>query len=158
MATAIAVGAVGVYALVVLGLSRLDIWPFQLGGIVFGALLFGVGLAIIGYCPGTGMAGAGEGSRDAFIGVLGMLAGAAIYVLGYNAFEPLILAWSDAGRVTIPDLLGINASIVVAVLCALIALVLTLIERYEHRKSSSFTAGTNKWFKRPRKLQGALTR
>src|SRR5215210_6760396 len=76
MITAIVTGAVGVYFLVERGAATLDIWPFQPAAMLLGAILFGVGIAIIGYCPGTGMAGAGEGSRDAMIGVVGMIAGA----------------------------------------------------------------------------------
>src|SRR5688500_12055678 len=50
MATAIVTGAAGVYALVAAGAADLDIWPFQVGGVVLGAVLFGIGLALIGYC------------------------------------------------------------------------------------------------------------
>src|SRR2546421_11332005 len=69
MSTAIVTGAIGVYFLVARDMASLDIWPFQPAAAIFGAMLFGIGLAVIGYCPGTGIAGAGEGSRDAMIGV-----------------------------------------------------------------------------------------
>ena len=65
MATAVAVGAVGVYALVALGAAHLDVWPFQIGGALAGGVLFGVGIAVFGYCPGTGLAGSGEPSSTA---------------------------------------------------------------------------------------------
>src|SRR5688500_642485 len=51
MLTAIVVGAVGVYALVALNATVLDIWPFQVGGVLLGAGLFGLGLGVLGYCP-----------------------------------------------------------------------------------------------------------
>ena len=89
MITAILIGAMGVYFLIERGAASLDIWPFQPAAMLMGAVLFGVGLTILGYCPGTGIAGAGEGSRDAMVGVLGMIAGAGVLVTGYNIFEPV---------------------------------------------------------------------
>jgi uncharacterized protein len=68
MLTAILTGAIGVYAMLDAGAVELDIWPFQPAAMLTGALLFGIGIAVLGYCPGTGMAGAGEGSRDAMVG------------------------------------------------------------------------------------------
>src|SRR5687768_7659534 len=65
MLTAIVTGAIGVYAMVEAGTARLDIWPFQPAAMLIGAAFFGVGIATLGYCPGTGLAGAAEGSRDA---------------------------------------------------------------------------------------------
>ena len=44
-----------------------DIWPFQAAAMILGAIFFGIGIAVLGYCPGTGMAGAGEGSQDASV-------------------------------------------------------------------------------------------
>ena len=65
MGTAVIVGAVGVYALVAADLASLDIRPLLLGGVLAGAVCFGIGIATLGYCPGTSVAGCGEGRRDA---------------------------------------------------------------------------------------------
>jgi len=101
MGTAIAVGALGVHALVRAGKAKLDIKPLQLGGIVGGGTLFGAVLAVLGYCPGTTLAAIGEGRRDAMVGALGMLAGAALFVRAYPTIEPLIKA-GDHGKTTLP--------------------------------------------------------
>ena len=69
MLTAVAVGAVGVWAMVSLGMASLTIKPAAFGGVIVGAVLFGVGMAIFGYCPGTSVAACGEGRRDAMVGV-----------------------------------------------------------------------------------------
>lgn len=59
-------------------------------GFLFGAILQSArlnrfdtisGMAILGYCPGTVVISAGEGSLDAVIGILGGLAGGLIYTL-----------------------------------------------------------------------------
>jgi hypothetical protein len=52
-----------------------DAKTLRLGALVG---LVGAGMALIGYCPGTGIAAFGDGSRHAWAGVLGMLAGAAL--------------------------------------------------------------------------------
>jgi hypothetical protein len=105
--------------------------------VLLGAVLFGVGLAVIGYCPGTGMAGSGEGARDAMVGVLGMIAGAGIYVAADNWLEPIALALGDLGKVTVPELLGVPPWAVIVGLAALVAIGLGLVERYEQRGASS---------------------
>jgi uncharacterized membrane protein YedE/YeeE len=134
MIVAMLTGAIGVYALRGLDLTYLDIWPFQPAAMLIGAALFGLGIALIGYCPGTGIAAAGEGSRDAFVGVLGMIAGAAVFVAGYHVLEPAGLALGDWGKRTIPAALGVSPWLVIALLAVLVPLVLRLITRYAERK------------------------
>lgn len=101
MGTAIVVGAVGVHALVESGHAKLDVKPLKIGGIVGGAGLFGAGIALLGYCPGTSLAAVGEGRRDGLAGVLGMLTGAALFVRAYPRIKPLMEA-GDYGKSTLP--------------------------------------------------------
>jgi len=106
MGTAVVVGSVGVYALVAFGHANLHIKPFLLGGVLLGGLCFGVGMAVFGYCPGTGVAACGEGKPDAMVGVLGMLAGALAFVAAYPAIQSVIKGLGDMGKVTVPDATG----------------------------------------------------
>src|SRR5688500_13067174 len=53
MATAVIVGAIGVYALLAAGAVSLHIKPMLVGGVLVGAVCFGFGIVILGYCPGT---------------------------------------------------------------------------------------------------------
>jgi uncharacterized membrane protein YedE/YeeE len=103
MATGVATGALGLHTLVQLGLARTHIKPLKVGGIVGGAVLFGAGLALLGYCPGTGVAAVGEGRKDALAGVLGMLAGAAAFVALSPRLAPVIEAGGDFGKLTVPE-------------------------------------------------------
>lgn len=105
MGTAIAVWAAGLWALSEAGLAKTEVKPLKLGGVVGGGALFGAGLAVLGYCPGTSLAAAGEGNRDAAIGVLGMLAGAATFVALYPALARVIEA-GDLGNITLPGVTG----------------------------------------------------
>jgi uncharacterized membrane protein YedE/YeeE len=129
MITAMLTGAIGIYALRAADVTFLDIWPFQPAAMFLGALLFGIGIAVIGYCPGTGMAGAGEGSRDAMVGVLGMITGAGVFVAAYHVLEPLALSLGDWGKVTVPGLLDVSPWIVIAVLAVVVPLLLRWISR-----------------------------
>jgi uncharacterized protein len=101
MAAANVVGAAGVYALVHRGRAALDIKPLRPVAIVSGGVMFGTGLALLGYCPGTSLVAVGAGRRDAIAGVLGMLAGAALFVRAFPRIKPALEA-GDRGKVTIP--------------------------------------------------------
>ncbi|OIO04238.1 MAG: YeeE/YedE family protein [Desulfovibrionaceae bacterium CG1_02_65_16] len=120
MLTTILVGMVGVHLLVDLDLARLSLKPLVLGGNALGGLIFGAGWALLGYCPGTAGAALGEGRVDALAGMAGMLVGAAAYAEAYPSLLGTVLTWGDYGKVTLPDLLGLEAGpgrwIVIAVL------------------------------------------
>lgn len=102
MGTAVGVGAVGLHMFDCKGLAKTDVKPMKVGGVVAGSLLFGAGLATLGYCPGTSVAAIGEGQRDALAGVAGMLAGAAAFVALYPKLAGAIDAGGDYGKLTLP--------------------------------------------------------
>lgn len=106
MGTAVVVGSVGVWALVASGHAHLQVKPFLLGGVLLGGVCFGVGMAVYGYCPGTGVAACGEGKPDAMVGVLGMLAGALAFVVAFPALQPVIKGLGDMGKLTLPEATG----------------------------------------------------
>lgn len=110
MMTALVVAMTGLYILRGLGLVVFPSVPatYIVGNLV-GGLLFGVGMALSGYCPGTCAAGAGEGKVDYIVpGLLGFLVGAVIYGLTYQQVFPSISAIANYGNVVIPDLWNIN--------------------------------------------------
>ena len=115
MLTAIFVGSVGIYLLKDLGLVKLSIKSTVLGATIIGGLIFGLGWGLLGYCPGTSMGAIGEGRWDGLWGLLGMLAGAAVYAESYPLMKRTVLTWGDLGKITLPGILGINHWIVVPV-------------------------------------------
>lgn len=139
MLTAIAVGSVGVYGLVQGDLASLSVKPLVYGGIMVGAVLFGVGMAIFGLCPGTSVAACGEGNRHAMVGVLGMFMGAALFVAAYPQVEPLIQGLGDAGKLTIPEWLQISPWLTLAGLLLVITVVLMSVEYLERRPPNETT-------------------
>ncbi|GAB4354239.1 MAG: hypothetical protein Kow00114_03870 [Kiloniellaceae bacterium] len=56
-------------------------------GVFLGGLLLGLGFAAAGYCPGTGLAAAATGRKDALAFVLGGLLGAAAYMASFAWVE-----------------------------------------------------------------------
>jgi uncharacterized protein len=81
IATAIGIGAVLFAVEIGLGMASYHIKPVILGGITFGGLIFGAGMAILGYCPGTMAISLGEGSVDALVGIIGGLFGGFLYTV-----------------------------------------------------------------------------
>ena len=62
-------------------------------GNLVGGLIFGVGMALSGYCPAPAPPARGEGKLDYLIpGLLGFLAGAVIFGLTYQQVFPVISA------------------------------------------------------------------
>jgi uncharacterized protein len=129
MLSTILVGMVGVYLLVDLGLAKLSLKPLILGGNVLGGLIFGLGWALLGYCPGTAGAALGEGRVDALAGMAGMLLGAAVFAEAYPALKASVLTWGDYGKLTLPGLLGLWHWPVIAVFVLGGVLLLRFIER-----------------------------
>ncbi len=100
MGTAVAVGALGHRLLRLRGLTTADPKPLNPVGLVGGAALFGAGMALSGYCPGTAAAAAGSGRRDGVWAMAGMLAAAAAFVATYPRLKTLLEAGS-LGRVNL---------------------------------------------------------
>lgn len=129
--TAIMVGMVGIYLFKDLGVIALSPKSTSLGAQIIGGLLFGIGWAIVGYCPGTSVGAVGEGRWHAIWAIIGMLIGAAIFAEVYPALKPNIISWGSYGKVTIPEVLGINHWIIIVIF---IALVLVLFKWFEKKK------------------------
>ncbi len=76
-------------------------------GVFVGGLMLGVGWALAGYCPGTGLSAAASGRRDALFFVGGGLLGAAAYMVTYPAVKATGLLNAIAGgKVTIGTVPG----------------------------------------------------
>ena len=116
MLSTILVAMVGTYLLKDLGLAKLSIKPTILGGVILGGLIFGIGWGLLGYCPGTSAGALGEGRFDAIWGILGMLAGAALYAEAYPSMKKTVLTWGDLGKITLPQILGVNHWIIIAII------------------------------------------
>jgi uncharacterized protein len=100
MGTAVAVGALGHRWLHRRGLTTDEPKPLNPVGLVGGAVLFGAGMALSGYCPGTAAAATGSGRREGLWAMAGMMAAATVFVGTYPRLKKALEAGS-LGRVTV---------------------------------------------------------
>ncbi len=129
MLSAIAVGAIGIYLLNDMGFVKLSIKGTSIGAQVIGGTLFGIGWAVLGYCPGTAGGALGEGRIDALWGILGMLAGGGLYAYAYPFFKANVIGIGNYGKITLPQVLGINHWIVIVLFVAFIVFAFRFFEK-----------------------------
>lgn len=137
MFTAILVAMAGIYLLADLNVVQITGRAMVTGGVIIGGALFGIGWAMLGYCPGTSWGALGEGRLDALVGILGLFTGAVIYSKIYPALESTILTWGNYGNITIPDALGLNHWLVIGVFVVIGLLVFRWFEKDSITTTSS---------------------
>jgi hypothetical protein len=113
MLSAILVGMVGVHLLGDLGFIKLSHKPMNVGAVVVGGILFGLGWAVMGFCPGTAVGALGEGRIHALFAILGMLIGAAIYAESYPWLKTTVLSWKDFGKIGLAETIGVSPWVII---------------------------------------------
>ena len=127
--SAVVVGMLGVFTMRSLGWVELNPKSGSFGKNVIGGLIFGIGFAVLGYCPGTVAGAVGNGYLDATVGGLaGILLGAGVFAALYPRLSRGILSKGDFGDLTLPRLLKVNAWVVVIPVAGLIVGVLYWLE------------------------------
>lgn len=134
MLTAIIVGGIGVFLLVQMGYAKFHIKQSDLLAISLGAGLFGIGMVLYGYCPGTAVAAIGAGSVHALVGAFGMILGGVLYALSFDWVAQSILPVWAMGKVQLPQLLGVGAPVIFIAL-VLLLFVIAILERRTAKSS-----------------------
>ncbi len=134
MLTAVVVGGIGVAVLHAGGLANTHIKASPMLAIVLGASIFGVGMVIYGYCPGTGLAAIGTGSLHALAGVFGMMGGGILYALTYPWVARKILPVADVGTITLDKLLGIPVWAALVILAVVAFGVFAMVTKFERSR------------------------
>lgn len=129
MLAAIFVGMLGINLLAEFGAVALSHKPMNLGGVLLGGALFGIGWALMGYCPGTSVGALGEGRWHALFAILGMLLGAALYAEAYPWLQTTLLAWKDFGKIGWPQTLGISTWLLIPLFGVAVLLLCSWFER-----------------------------
>ena len=132
----IVVGGIGVLALNSAGLANYHIKAANLLGVVLGGGVFGVGMVVLGYCPGTAIAAAAGGSVHALAGLAGALLGGVLYAFSFPWISAKILPIGALGKVRLPDVTGVPAWVWFAGLAIGAVVIFRLIERHERSSSS----------------------
>ena len=96
-------------------------------------LLFGVGFALMGYCPGTAAVALGQGSWDALFGMAGLIAGSWIFAELSGWTKRTVESWGDFGNVLLPDLLRVPRGVFVVCFAAALTALLMLLQQFTTR-------------------------
>jgi hypothetical protein len=129
--SALMTAAVGIHALRELGVATdVPIPPTYVLGNIIGGVVFGIGMALSGFCPGTVAAGAGEGRLDNIVpGGAGLFAGALVYGVAYDRVMPWLSRQGRVGAITLADWLHVEPWLVVVLFVELGLLVLYAVRR-----------------------------
>jgi hypothetical protein len=130
MLSAVVTGMIGIHLMQSLGWIQLKPKSGSWGKNAIGGLIFGLGFAVLGYCPGTIAGAVGNGYLDALAGgLVGIIVGSGLFASIYPMLKDGILKKGDFGNLTLPRLLKVNDWVVVLPLFALLILLLYLMER-----------------------------
>lgn len=133
MLTAIIVGTVGVFALHALGLVKLHVKPTRYAANIIGGLIFGVGFALLGYCPGTGAAALGQGNLDAIAGVAGLMVGSYLFAEASAWLDKTLMKVGDRGKLMLPEMVGLRLPVFLFIFVPLLISGLVAIDQFARR-------------------------
>ncbi len=128
MLSAILVGSIGIFTMYGLGLVKLHIKATRYAANIVGGLLFGVGFALLGYCPGTGAAAIGQGNWDAIVGVIGLLLGSLVFAEMSATLDKTLMKTGDRGKLMLHDIVGLQLTPFLVVFIAMLAACLVTLE------------------------------
>ncbi len=130
MLSAVLTGMLGLHVMQRFGLIKLKPKAGSWGKNAIGGLIFGLGFALLGYCPGTIAGAMGNGYLDAiFAGLIGIIAGSGLFAVAYPLLKNRILTKGNYGNLTLPRLFKINEWLVILPVALIIFLILFMFER-----------------------------
>jgi uncharacterized membrane protein YedE/YeeE len=125
--------SIGLYFMIDAGQAHYHIKPIVWQGLIIGGILFGISMAILGKCPGTGPVSIAEGRIDVLIGAIGGLLGGLVFTLYYDDFfKPLM--GDSSGKTILTDFFKGNedmTAIIFGVVVILIAIAIPKIELFD---------------------------
>ncbi len=128
MLSAVVTGMVGIYFLKEINKVKLSPKEGSLVKSIVGGLIFGVGFALLGYCPGTAAGAVGQGNLDALIpGMIGLISGSAFFALLFPRLQG-ILETGKFTHLTFPERLSLNPWKIIITLFIVIIFFLIVIE------------------------------
>ncbi len=126
----VGITSIGLYFMIETGGAHYHIKPIIWQGLIIGGTLFGISMAILGKCPGTGPVSIAEGRVDVLIGAIGGLFGGLIFTLYYNDFfKPLM--GESLGKLKLPDFFVGHEHLVVLIFGIVVTAIAILIPKVE---------------------------
>ncbi|HFD87256.1 MAG TPA: YeeE/YedE family protein [Gammaproteobacteria bacterium] len=139
MLTAIIVGAIGIWGMKSAGIDiHMHVKSAELAANILGGALFGIGMVVLGFCPGTGLAAIGDGARHVWPGVIGMIVGGGLYAETYPYFKDTLLKAANVtaevngkvtNKVTFPDVTGLSPWVFIVALAVVAIIVFVVLEK-----------------------------
>jgi len=127
---AVGLSSIAIYYMVDAGVAHLHIKPLILPGLIIGGILFGIAMAILGKCPGTGPVSIAEGRIDVLVGAIGGLFGGLFFTLFYDdLFKPL--QGESLGISILPSFFEGNEELSVWIFGGVVTLIAILIPKLE---------------------------
>lgn len=122
--------SIGLYFMIDAGAANYHVKPIIWQGLIIGGILFGISMAILGKCPGTGPVSIAEGRIDVLVGAIGGLLGGLVFTLYYDdIFKPLM--GESSGNLVLPELFPGSEETVVLIFGLVVILVAILIPKVE---------------------------
>jgi len=134
---AIGVGAIIINIEIALGIAGYHVKPFIFGGVVLGGLIFGAGMAVLGYCPGTLAVSFGEGALDALTGIIGGLLGGLVFTMVKPSISGIL--GPNLGKISLFTITG-GSNVLFFILLFIIAIAFIYFSFWMDKKEN----GTNK--------------
>jgi hypothetical protein len=121
MFTAITTASIGLWGLSLLGLmdiSKMYFLPSYLLPMIVAGFIFGIGMAVGGFCPGTSLAAMVTGKIDAIVFIIGVFLGSLLFGDQYMLWEKFYNSDSN-GVWRLDQLLNINLGLAVLLITLL---------------------------------------
>ncbi len=99
----IGIASIGLFFMIKMGWAEYHIKPITLGGLILGGIIFAIGMAILGLCPGTGPVAVSEGNIDVLVGLIGGLLAGALFTYLYPDLK--VIMGPDYGKLTLTQLI-----------------------------------------------------
>ncbi|MRI84251.1 MAG: hypothetical protein C6I00_07515 [Nitratiruptor sp.] len=103
----IGIASIGLFFMIKMGWAHYHIKPIMLGGLILGGIIFAIGMAILGLCPGTGPVAVSEGNIDVLTGLIGGIIAGALFTYLYPDLKEIM--GPDYGKLTLTQLFGEHA-------------------------------------------------
>jgi len=134
--TTVSLSSLGFYILTQNGYATFDIKPVLLGGLILGAVLFGIGLVILGKCPSAFFVSVSEGRVDALVGVIGGMFGGLVFTLLYPWISKIM--GPNLGKISINDFFEGHGLLVVIIFSTTLLLTAYFLPTLEYKDSADF--------------------
>jgi len=127
---AVGLTSIALYFMIEAGWAHYHIKPVMWQGLIIGGTLFGISMAILGKCPGTGPVSIAEGRIDVLVGAIGGLLGGYVFTVYYDDFfKPLM--GESAGKLVLTEFFKGHEHTVVLVYGIVITLIAIAIPKVE---------------------------